>query len=195
MIREPMLAIGVAAALALTAGAALAQTPNAGGASNMNRPQTSSPAHGDSVSKPDQKFLTDAIQGDLAEVQMGQLAQQKGSTEGVKELGATLVKDHGEHADKIRQLGESLGVTLPSVPNATQKSDHAKMSIQSGQQFDRQFALRMVNEHMKDISKYQMEAKQRGPIADMAKETLPMLQKHLEMAQALNRSGPITGSR
>jgi putative membrane protein len=194
MTRTPMLAIGLTAAFAIVASAAQAQTPNTSG--QMNRqPTTSAPAQNKTTNKADEKFLTDAIQGDLAEVQMGQLAQQKGGTDGVKEFGATLVKDHGNHADKIRQLGESMGLNLPSEPNATQKSEHAKMSQQSGQEFDRQFAVRMVSEHKRDISKYQMEAKRSGPIADMAKETVPVLQKHLQMAQALNRPAPTTGSR
>lgn len=195
MIRKPMFAIGAAAALAFAAGAALAQTPNTNAPSTMSRREAGSATQGKTATKPEQRFLTEAIQGDLAEVEMGKLAQEKGGTDAVKDFGATLVKDYGEHADKVRQLSESMGVNLPSQPDATQITAHANMSHLSGQRFDMQFTLRMINVHLKDISKYQVEARRSGPIAEMAKETLPMLQKHLQMAQALNRSGSTTGSR
>jgi putative membrane protein len=189
MIKKPIFAIGAAAVLAFAAGAALAQTPNTSAPSTMSRPEAGATTQGKTASKPEQRFLTEAIQSDLAKVEMGKLAQEKGGTGAVKDFGATLVKDYGEHADKVRQLGESLGVNLPSQPDASQISAHANMGHLSGQRFDLEFTPRMINDHMRDISKYQMEAKRSGPIADMAKETLPMLQKNLQMAQALNRPG------
>ena len=44
--------------------------------------------------KADQKFMENAIEGNLAEIQMGQLAQQKGQSEDVKSYGQMLVTDH-----------------------------------------------------------------------------------------------------
>jgi putative membrane protein len=42
--------------------------------------------------KASQKFLKDAIEGNLAEVQMGQLAQKNGNSEGVRSFGQMLEK-------------------------------------------------------------------------------------------------------
>jgi putative membrane protein len=184
MHRTSMLATG-AGLILIVAGAAQAQAPSTNAPSTMGRPEAGSTTQGKTATKPEQRFLTEAIQDDLAEVEMGKLAQQKGGTDAVKQLGATLVKDHGEHADKIKQLGESMGVTLPSQPTATQTSAHEYMSHLSGQRFDQQFALRVINDHRTDISRYQTEATRSGPIADMARETLPMLEKHLQMAQEI----------
>ena len=47
-----------------------------------------------SAGRADQKFIDDAIQGNLAEVQMGQLAQQKPQSQEVKSYGEMLVTDH-----------------------------------------------------------------------------------------------------
>ena len=44
--------------------------------------------------KPNQAFLTDAIQGNLAEISMGQLAQKNGGSDGVRSFGQMLVQDH-----------------------------------------------------------------------------------------------------
>jgi putative membrane protein len=49
-----------------------------------------------------------------------------------------------------------------------------------GPQFDRQFAKDMVVDHKQAISKYEKEAKSKGPLADFAQQTVPTLQKHLQ---------------
>ena len=41
-----------------------------------------------------QTFITKAIEGNLAEIQLGQLAQQKGASDGVRNFGQQLVADH-----------------------------------------------------------------------------------------------------
>lgn len=197
MTHKPMLAIGLAAAFALAAPTAFAQMQPQGGTARPAAQGTQGNqvnTGGNRLSKADERFLTEAMQGDLAEVQMGELAQQKGSNDRVKEFGQTLSKDHGDHSQKLQQLGQQLGMTLPSEPSARQKADHDRLSRLSGAQFDREFARHMVEDHRKDISKYQAEAKKSGPIGDMAKQTVPTLQNHLQMAQELTRPAPTTGS-
>jgi putative membrane protein len=43
----------------------------------------------------------------------------------------------------------------------------------------------MVEDHEKDIAKYRKEAKSGSGIADFAKQTVPVLQKHLQAAEDL----------
>ncbi|MCK9917788.1 DUF4142 domain-containing protein [Microbacteriaceae bacterium K1510] len=198
MTHKPMLAIGLAAAFALAAPTAFAQMSSPQGGTARPAAQGNQGIQGNTagnkLSKADERFLSEAMQGDLAEVQMGELAQQKGSNDRVKEFGQTLSKDHGDHSQKLQQLGQQMGMTLPSEPSARQKADHDRLSRLSGAQFDREFARRMVDDHRRDISRYQAEAKRSGPIGDLAKQTVPTLQQHLQMAQELTRPAPTTGS-
>lgn len=184
-----MLVVGLAAAFALAAPAVYAQMTPKSGTQTQAQPGTTAKA-----SKADEKFLTEAMQGDLAEVQMGELAQQKGGNDRVREFGQTLTKDHGDHSKTLQQLGQQVGITLPTGPNAKQKAEHDRLAKLSGAQFDREFAKLMIDDHRRDISKYQTEAKKSGAIGDMAKETIPTLQHHLQMAQELTRPAPTTGS-
>ena len=41
-----------------------------------------------------QTFITKAIEGNLAEVEMGRLAQEKGESEGVRSFGQMLQQEH-----------------------------------------------------------------------------------------------------
>src|SRR5690242_14937091 len=51
-------------------------------------------ANGSSLAHADAKFVEKAAQGGLAEVQLGQLAQQKGQSDDVKNFGKRMVDDH-----------------------------------------------------------------------------------------------------
>jgi putative membrane protein len=134
-----------------------------------------------------QKFITEAVEGNYAEVEMGKLAQSNGQSEAVKSYGQMLVTDHGAAAQKATQAAQSLGVNAPSEPNKKQKADHDRMSKTKGQAFDRMFAQHMVADHKKDIAAYQKAAKKKDAAGQYAQETLPTLQKHLQGAQSLGR--------
>ena len=131
-------------------------------------------------------FIKDAIEGNLAEVQIGDLAQQKGASQGVKEFGATLARDHAAANAKAKHAAQSLGVTPPDEPGVKQKMMYHELSALSGEQFDRHFVKSMVKDHKEDIAKFEKEAQNgSGPAADYAKQILPDLQKHLKIAEEL----------
>ena len=133
-----------------------------------------------------QAFITKAVQGNLAEVQMGQLAQEKGSSDAVRSYGQMLQQDHTAAAQKSTAVATQLGVTPPSEPSKTQKAMHHSLAKLSGAAFDKKFATEMVKDHKKEIAEYRKAAKKQGdPAGAYASETLPTLQKHLETAQSL----------
>jgi putative membrane protein len=141
-------------------------------------------------SKASQNFIKDAIEGNLAEVQMGQLAQQNGQSADVKSYGQMLVTDHSAANEKATAVANQIGVMPPTAPTAKQKAMYDKMSKLSGAAFDKAFAKEMVADHKKDIKAFQKEAKMKNdPAADFANNTLPTLQKHLDAAQKLNQGG------
>jgi len=133
----------------------------------------------------DQAFLNEAIQGDLAEVNMGKLAQEKGQSEAAKQFGQMLEQDHGQHLQKAKDSAQQMGVTPPTEPNPKQKKMYDQLSKMSGAQFDKEFAQHMIKDHKEDIGKYEKEAKSKGPLAQFAQETIPTLQKHLQTAERL----------
>lgn len=137
---------------------------------------------------PSQAFLKKAIEGNFAEVQMGQLAQQKGQKDDVKRFGQMLSDDHSAANQKAIDAAKSMGVTPPNGPNAKQKAEYDKLSKKSGPQFDREFAMHMVVDHERDIAEYKKEAKQSDAAGEYAKGEIDVLQKHLDTAKAL-RSG------
>jgi putative membrane protein len=137
--------------------------------------------------QPNQAFIKKAIEGNLAEVAVGQLAQQNGSNDAVKNFGRQLQTDHSAANQKAMSVASSLGVTPPTEPNNQQKATFQKLSKLSGNAFDREFIKDMLADHKKDVAEYQKEAKQQNdPAAAYASETLPALQNHLQTVQSLS---------
>jgi putative membrane protein len=135
--------------------------------------------------KADQSFLKEAIEGDLAEINMGKLAQEKGQSQEVKQFGQMLEQDHGQHLQKAKDAAQQMGLPAPTEPNAKHKKMYDQVNKLSGAQFDKHFAQEMVSDHKEDIKKYQKESKSKGPLADFAQQTIPTLQKHLQTAESL----------
>ena len=139
-------------------------------------------------------FLVKAIEGNFAEVQMGELAQKNGQSAAVKSFGEMLQTDHSAANEKALDAAKNLGVKAPEAPSAAQKQAYDRMAKMSGAMFDKAFAQHMVADHKKDISEYRTEAKRSDAAGKYAADALPTLQKHLETAQSLQSSGanPVT---
>jgi len=137
--------------------------------------------------QPAQHFVKESIQGNLAEVKVGNLAERKGASQGVKDFGAMLARDHAAANEKAQQAATALGVTPPSGPSVKQKAMYTELAALSGETFDKHFVKAMLKDHQEDIAKYEKEANGSGPAADYAKAILPHLHAHLEMAQHLQQ--------
>lgn len=133
-----------------------------------------------------QRFLKKAIEGNYAEIKMGQLAQQSGQNDAVKKYGQMLADDHAAANQKALDAANSAGMTAPEGPSDKQKSDYEKMAKMTGAKFDHEFARHMVADHQKDIAEYKKAAKQSDAAGDYAKAQIPVLEQHLDTAKSLS---------
>jgi putative membrane protein len=130
-------------------------------------------------------FLKKAIEGNFAEVSMGELAQQNGQSDAVKSFGRMLSTDHAAANQKALNAAQGLGMSPPSGPNAKKKADHDKMAKMSGPGFDKMFATHMVADHQKDIAEYKRASKSKDAAGEYASGQIDTLQKHLDAAKSL----------
>lgn len=131
------------------------------------------------------EFLKTAAQTDLAEIKMGQLAEQQGQHKAVRQFGKTLVTDHQKALKSTRSLAKSLGVMLPDQPNAAQQQKYSEFAAMRGGNFDAAFLTAMIMGHEKAINDFKAQA-QNGKnmqVKQLAQNELPVLQKHLHLAQ------------
>lgn len=134
----------------------------------------------------DTQFVTDGIKGDTAEVAIADLAKQKGSTAAVRDLGNMLSTDHGAHKDKLIALAQKNNVPVPTEPAAEGKANLDKLTKLSGAAFDSTLKQMLIASHTKGIAKNEKQASGPDPqTAALARDTVPVLKKHLAAAQAL----------
>ena len=130
-------------------------------------------------------FLKKAIEGNFAEINMGELAQKNGESDGVKSYGKMLSTDHAAANEKALDAAKGLGMNPPTGPNAKQRTDYDKMSKMSGVGFDKMFATHMVADHQKDIAEYKKASKIKDAAGEYASGQIDTLQKHLDTAKSL----------
>jgi putative membrane protein len=131
--------------------------------------------------------MKEAAQGGEAEVQLGQLAQQKAESPDVKAFGQRMVDDHTKANDQLKQVASQKGVTLPSQPDSKDKAEKARLEKMSGAQFDKAYMNYMVSDHKKDVADFQKEASHASDpdVKNFAQTTLPTLQSHLQQAESI----------
>jgi putative membrane protein len=132
--------------------------------------------------------LNDLHQANQMEIHLGQLAQSKGSADSVKDYGKTLMSDHQDNDKQVTDLAAKNGIALkPAEPGLMEKMSMKKLESLSGSEFDRKFAKDMIDDHKKDIAKMQSAQKSNLPddVRQLVGNTLPTLQKHLELAQKI----------
>jgi putative membrane protein len=131
---------------------------------------------------PDASFYKKAAEGGLAEVELGQLAQQKSSNAAVKDFGAMMITDHTAANQKLSAIATRKNIDLPTSPSMGQMATKTKLDVLSGATFDKSYIKGMVEDHEEDIKEFQQEAASgKDPDAKAyAVSTLPTLKKHLK---------------
>lgn len=135
----------------------------------------------------DNQFIQDAIKGDNSEVRLGEMAQRRGASPGVRDFGAMLSTDHSQARDQAASVARRMRIDPPDEMAPEAREEAEKLRGLDGRAFDREFARYMVNDHRKDIAKFEREARGgHGPARELARQTLPTLRKHLRVAERLS---------
>ena len=131
----------------------------------------------------DAKFIKGAAEGNLAEVKLGELAQQRAASDAVKEFGKRMATDHQKAYDELKQIADSKGLKVPTEPDSRTKKEYDRLAKTSGADFDRAYMDLMVREHDRDVKAFQRAAKNEKDPQVWAAKTLPTLQEHQKLAK------------
>jgi putative membrane protein len=142
------------------------------------------------VDKDDAKFAVAAANGGMAEVELGQLAQQKAVNSKVKDFGAMMVTDHTKANNEMIALAKSKGITLPTTIDADEQKVKDDLSAKSGADFDKAYVSNMIDDHKNDIKEFEDASKNcKDPdLKAFAVKTLPTLKMHLGAIQKIHDS-------
>jgi putative membrane protein len=139
------------------------------------------------VDKESSDFAVKAADGGMLEVQMGQLAQEKGTSPRVKAFGELLVKDHSKANDELKAIAANKSITLPDSVGADYTDHINDMKKKSGKDFDKHFIDMMVSDHNKDVDMFEKASSNLTDpeLKTFAANTLPTLKAHQDSAKAI----------
>jgi putative membrane protein len=139
------------------------------------------------MTESDKRFIQHAEQGGLAEVQLGQLAVNKASTQQVKDFGKKMMDDHSQVNRELVQLATRDGIQLPKELNAKDEALRQRLEKLHGDAFDRAYMQNMVQDHKQDIAAFEHEIQsgQNADAKEFANQTLPALKIHLQRAEQI----------
>lgn len=160
--------------------------------------QDASAAHESNVEKAikadkdiDKQFMNQAARGGKTEVELGQVAMERGLDKSVVQLGQKMVQDHQMLGDELKQLADRKGIPLPK-DELDPKGQAAKERLvqtaeRSGLAFDREYVRKMVADHEQTVTLFEREVRNtRDPeIRDFALRNLPTLRDHLQTVRNL----------
>ena len=139
------------------------------------------------LSADDRNFVMEAAAGGMMEVEAGNIAQQNASSQRVKDFAAMMVRDHSKANDELKALAASKNVMLPDSLPADMRQHMQEMQKMKGKSFDNHYMSMMVDDHNKDVSKFE-KASNSASDADVKAfpaRTLPVLKTHQDSAKAV----------
>jgi len=143
-----------------------------------------------SVDQSTSEFMTKVSDVGMMEVKLGQMAQDKATSQRVKDFGAMMVKDHTAAGDELKNMARQKNVTLPE----TMSNDHQKktddLNKKTGKDFDKAYIKAMVDGHQSAVSDFEKASKNTkdADVKAWVDKTLPTLRMHLDSAKAIQKS-------
>jgi putative membrane protein len=164
------------------------QTPSQNTNANPSMdPQLNGTQAAGQPSSMDRMFVKKAMQGSMAEVQLGQLTLQKSNNEQVKQFAQRMIDDHTKLNDEMKPVAQQVGVAAPAEVAKNDRKTMAKLQALSGPAYDQAYIKDMVKDHKQDLSDFQMEASsgQDQTVKDAASQGSKVIAQHLQMAQQM----------
>jgi putative membrane protein len=141
-----------------------------------------------SLSEQDQTFVNKAGAGNLAEANLGQLAERKGGTSAVREFGRWMATDHGLVANNwLKTIMATQAQPFQPTQTVEQQQMQRKLEGLSSRQFDYEYIQSQITDHEKTIPVFEKEASvgQNPMIKSFSENMIPVLRQHLAEAKAL----------
>lgn len=141
------------------------------------------------VSAADRRFVAMVSQGGMFEVLAGKAGAEQGSTQDIKDQGATEAHDHALVGAKLKSIASDAGLAMPGALNATFQKELDDLKALSGSAFDTAYLKDMEDIHAKDGAAFATEATSgtNPALKDFATETHRIVVRHIGELKA---SGP-----
>jgi putative membrane protein len=139
------------------------------------------------INQSGKEFLDFAAQVNQSEIQGGLAAEKKADAPAVRAFARLMVLDHTELESQLAAIATENGVELPNGPSGQAKEQMATLQEMSGAKFDAAYIQHMVQGHEQAVQRFKSESNQAQsqPVEAVVSATLPIIEQHLALAQAV----------
>lgn len=134
-------------------------------------------------------FVVNAAKGNMGEAMIGETAKEKATNDAVRQFAEKLAQDHKKANEQLKTIVQQTDIQWPSELREPHHDLAKSLKNLEGKEFDETFANRMVQEHEREVQKYERLSETIGnkAIKDYIDSTLPVLRSHLEQARQLQQ--------
>ena len=135
-------------------------------------------------------FIKEAATSDMLEIEAAKIAEQKGNAD-EKKFAEQMVTDHTKTSSELKGLVPAdLKTAIPAGLDDSSQKKLDKLRDTKPEDFASEYDPMQVSAHKDAVSLFERYAKggDNEKLKDWAGKTLPALQHHLEMAQALDKN-------
>ncbi|MFT3910859.1 MAG: DUF4142 domain-containing protein [Ferruginibacter sp.] len=135
-------------------------------------------------------FVNNTSAVGMMEVELGKYAAAHGASQRVKDFGNMMVTDHTAAGDKLKTMAAANNIPVPSALPKDKQMHVDMLEKKSGKDFDKAYMDMMVDGHKETIGNFKKASAdlKEDSYKTFATMTLPVLQKHLDSAQAIRKS-------
>jgi putative membrane protein len=132
-------------------------------------------------------FALEAQQSDVAGIELGRLAAEKGASPELKQFGTQLADECARRNRRLAEFAAGDKMVLPQVATAKDQSTYDKLRKLSGAAFDKAYTKQMLKTQKKVAKRFARQAKKgkNDQLRELASESLPALEQHIDQLKSI----------
>ncbi|MBA2306182.1 MAG: DUF4142 domain-containing protein [Acidobacteria bacterium] len=138
-------------------------------------------------------FVKEQLEVGEKQIGLARLVSDRATRPALKRFGETVLRDHQQATEALRQIAGRAGVQKTGQPEQL-KVEGERLSKLSGAPFEREYLDEIIADHEDEVADLEKAANGNHPeIRQWATNTLPMVRRRLEEARELRKTGPTGG--
>jgi putative membrane protein len=136
------------------------------------------------------KFMTEATDARMMDIEEGKLAMQKGTNDLIQNYGQRMVTDNTKLLKELRALAAAKNITLPQRLSNKKADGLEDLREKEGKDFDRKFIKMMRIDHKRDVDEFDdaVEELKDQDVKSFAGRNLATIESHLAMLEQVEDS-------
>lgn len=179
----------IAAYTLIAGGLATASLPSIAEDDASRKSEASIPSTEKPMQEDTRDFIVNAAKGNMGEAMIGETAKEKATSDAVRNFADKIAQDHKKANEQLKTIAQQTDIQWPSELREPHHDLAKSLQNLEGKEFDETFANRMVQEHEREVQKYERLSQTVGnkAIKDYIDSTLPVLRSHLEEARQIQQ--------